>query len=103
MPNLPPSRPFPTQSFLTPPAKDPIKEFYAIVTNDVPEGIPPGEAVMAVGLPDGRVVPLITTKRDQAIASWDNLMASEDPAFNDKTYRLIRIHGRRDVLLTQKK
>lgn len=89
---------------LTPPSKpEPIREFYAIVTNDVPEGVPPGENVFAVQLPDGRIIPLITTKRDQALSSWNNLMSSADPAFTGKTYRLIRIHGRREVMLEQTK
>jgi hypothetical protein len=89
---------------LTPrPQPAPIKEFFAIVTEDVPEGVPAGESVMAVSLPDGRIVPLITTKREQALASWNNLMGADDEAFNDKTYRLIRIHGKREVVHEQHK
>lgn len=78
-----------------------ITDFYAIVTTDMPDG-KKDENVMAVIAGD-RVMPLITTNRAQAVSTWENLMASEDPQFNDKNYRLIRIYGKREVVLEHKK
>lgn len=80
-----------------------IKEFYAIVTSDVPEGVPPGEHVMAVMLPNNQTLPLVTHDKKQIEGAWKNLMASPDPQFKGKTYRLIRIYGSRFVVHEESK
>ncbi len=80
-----------------------ITDFYAIVTTDIDiAAARKDENVMAVIAGD-KIMPLITTNRSQAVSAWENLMASDDPAFNDKHYRLIRIYGKREVVLEHKK
>lgn len=81
-----------------------LTDFFAIVTTDIPNaaGVTGDENVMAVVAGD-KIVPLITTKRSQALDAWKNLMASDDPEFKNKNYRLVHIGGKRDVLLEQKK
>lgn len=79
-----------------------ITELFAIVTPDQSEGEAPGEGIITMET-DGQSLPLVCISQRLATLMWQKLMECDDPEIKGRTYRLIRIHGRRDVILEQAK
>ena len=73
-----------------------MKELYAIVTADQPDDSNT-EGIIAMQH-DGQSMPLVTPTRALIEAMWEGLMACDDDDLKGRTYRLIKIHGRREVL-----
>lgn len=73
-----------------------IKEVYAIVTADQPDGSA-CEGIIAMEH-EGQSLPLVTPTRALIDAMWEGLTTCDDDDLKGRTYRLIKISGRREVL-----